>query len=726
MDELQCHRLLEQWRQIEAESGVTAPADIEAEIQPVRDWLDELSQQQQEDAAYQRACRKLEQSLDEQAQKDALERDAAAVLRFDRGMSDLLSARFTSRIEELDRQQKRKFAVILTSIVATVLLIAAGIGYGVWRYNRAQAVENWRVQIDDSLEEGNLVEAAKVLATLKTNNPEIYNTSEIQKLQQVHDTLNAKNRKRLEEFEALASQIEPDSYLEDDNRDQTLLDQAERLAATEQERGRILRIRQKIQEQIAEKRRKADEKFGQDLQKLQAAYGQVQAAYDVDADGIVEQAQVSLQMARNLLARENVSPELRAPGQAIAKNLQKMLDDHRADQSMREEARSYLSRLPVAWRNPDAYGQLLDTFREKFPGHPLTRDLADCRNMLDHWKAEMHWARMTTTWRQLTDLNDIEKMQLRIKDLQSYLATFPGSRHGTFANSYLQVLQAQLQAWTPNGLANLAATEQVLDTPLLTSAEQIQTSDGLVYYVKNGTFKPVRANGRVIGVEFDYIVNYRGNSIGTQLLARKLVNPQPQPAPHAKMVNTLLKRIASFQSGSWPTLYLEMTESIRQTKGINPVLQAQLVSLMLKHAEATSLDNSDAIAKARQPLARIDLDVAWMDPTDSAGQLRQASARRALEHMEPLTSVIIEARVKVKELQEQFSRLAPLGVYRKDDALPMTRGHQEAQLYAFWPSTGSNPSVRPVGKIHQGKVNLDASSTKSLPYGALIFAETSR
>jgi len=147
MDEATCRTLIDQWASVEAETGIAPPADCAQQVAAVRSWLDELQSLRDEEDAFNEACDALEEAIDENKELGLLEKLAATILRFDRGMPELLAARFSSRSQELKRLARRKFTFALTSTVVGLLLMAAGIAtLLVWR-GRVQEREGWHAQI---------------------------------------------------------------------------------------------------------------------------------------------------------------------------------------------------------------------------------------------------------------------------------------------------------------------------------------------------------------------------------------------------------------------------------------------------------------------------------------------------------------------------------------------------------------------------------------------------
>ena len=126
MDEAACRRLADQWRAVKEQTGIEPDGGLADEFAPVQTWLDELAKERDEQAAFDSACASLERAVEEEHGLHALEKLVADVLRFERGMPELLAARVNSRLAELRQSSRRRFTLTIAGIVCGVCLVGLG------------------------------------------------------------------------------------------------------------------------------------------------------------------------------------------------------------------------------------------------------------------------------------------------------------------------------------------------------------------------------------------------------------------------------------------------------------------------------------------------------------------------------------------------------------------------------------------------------------------------
>ncbi|GAH65414.1 unnamed protein product, partial [marine sediment metagenome] len=181
LDEQGCREVLGQIGGVTERTGVKPDAKLMEQTEPVEAWLRELEAARDEDGAFHSLCDLLEEAIDEGKDRQTLEKLAAAILRFDRGMPELLAARYNSRMEELKREARRKFAVRLTGVVLGLILLAAGVTAVVLWQMREQKLARWHRQLSAALEKDDLTAAEKLLGGIAEEEA-LYTSPEIQRL----------------------------------------------------------------------------------------------------------------------------------------------------------------------------------------------------------------------------------------------------------------------------------------------------------------------------------------------------------------------------------------------------------------------------------------------------------------------------------------------------------------------------------------------------------------
>jgi len=140
MNEAACRRLADDWRAVKEQTGIEPDGRLGEEFAPVQTWLEELTRERDEQAGFESACASLERAIQDEDGLHVLQKLAADVFRFERGMPELLAAQWGSRKAELQQASRRRFALMVAGIVCSVCLVALGVAVGVIWHTRAQSL----------------------------------------------------------------------------------------------------------------------------------------------------------------------------------------------------------------------------------------------------------------------------------------------------------------------------------------------------------------------------------------------------------------------------------------------------------------------------------------------------------------------------------------------------------------------------------------------------------
>ena len=230
---------------MEQTTGFSPGAKLAEDVAPVEEWLEEINQAQSEEDAYNIACLTLEQAIDENHSRDDLEKFIANILRFDRGVPELLAARFSSRMEELSRVAKRKFTLRLTGVIVALLMLGAGVTIGILRYNRSKDLARWRDPISAAIKNEDVDAANKLFSSLDSEAPHFSHDPDIESLRGRRDKIAKEKKDRQDEFDQCIARVEQAGVGAPDTES---LKRADALARDFREKSIVQDWRERIQE----------------------------------------------------------------------------------------------------------------------------------------------------------------------------------------------------------------------------------------------------------------------------------------------------------------------------------------------------------------------------------------------------------------------------------------------------------------------------------------------
>jgi len=715
MDEGRCRSLLAQWATVVEATGCWPSAEQADEIEPVKTWLRELEDAREEEAAYEHACAALASALDEEYDRATLERLAAAVLRFGQDMPQLLAARFNSRMEELHRTGKRRFALKLAGVVGGILFLAAGLTFGWCWYDRNQAIARWCDQITPLVDKADLAGAGKLFTQLQDYDPEVFDAPEIQELHGRYEKQLTEDRQRREAFGDTLAAIEA-AGVEAEQTD-ALIERGASLAAEFEEKELIETWRQKRQLYLDLQRRQREAAFEKQLGQLVNQYADVRDCYMTGGEGLQEQAAACRALARKLSAATGVPAGLRARADAIDGGVGQILADVRKRAERREGALAALKTIGALAGRPDDLAGALGDFSGRYLAHPLAPDFLRAVEMAPQWQAAGAWADLTTPWKTAPSVQDATIAARRLAAVEAYLTAHPDGPHRTDALNCRAHLQAVAKAWTGGELLHVDSARRMLTSPLIASLFVLTDGDGRAYYMTSKTTRQAKRGQEIVGVRFEYIINSSLTEKSHSWPTSRILTPSV--APQSRFAQEALGLIRRYADGrDWPTLYLRLAELARQQAGMDPILRAIMIKKFLDFAAETTPGLLQAIPGARKPLDDVDLDVRWMDPNDDTANRVRRAARLLLEGMKPLTPLIERA-------QEQAAIGAAyraVGLLLPGAATSGQAGRSaEVVLYILRRDTAGSVGYKKVGTTAKGQSVLDPAALNGVPNGTPLY-----
>ncbi len=741
MNEQQSRELQKQWGQVGADTGVQPSTQLAEEATPTWQWLKDVDSEQREQGAYKSACNVLEKALDDEAGFEELERCAAEVLRFDRGMPKLLAARYASRSEGIHRTKKRKFALVLSCSVLVLLLAGTAVTWAVLANAASEERARWGKQILAAVDREDFEGADRLFVQVKQEHPDVANSPECEMWRRRLAEARGREEARKSQYQALVdtarqglnTPIGSNALKADWDRLGALLGPLDltkgkvaKVAKTALELGVIADLREAIQarqDELIEKRYEEAKKAMATLEQLytelrekssQRRWNEVPvvgsrvtaAALSVTRDswGLLE-----AQKLRAISIQDDVHRQTTYATQKV--------DDRREiEQQVGQIRRSHSRHTDLA----KELGKFADP---PYAAHPLAEDFVRASSLLRCWDVTAEWRKLTRVCRLTPRVSSAKSAKDRARALTAFLTAHPASLYEKSAREYLKYLDKASTALTTEGLTGLRVLRRILNDPLLQDVKAIW-SDGRCYYVpQDAQLKASMINNETKGWVFSY---YADSSL-TERRGRTetSVRPQPKMAPQCEMTKELLKQIRLLENGKglgWETHYLQLAEAVITSRRTDAILRNNLLRMLLNSAAETSPFHS---AKIRRKHASLTLmDAPWMDPMDSdAGNMRPR-AKRALEQIGSLTGLIKQVKSRVAVATKGLVCHRPVGIYMKSEGgVILETLPRDGRIFCMRKKPDGVFLLQHIGAVKDGKGIIDEPSLDGLYAGSLIFME---
>ncbi|MCX5685184.1 MAG: hypothetical protein NT049_16105, partial [Planctomycetota bacterium] len=660
MDEQRCRFLLTQVEAVVHQTAVSPDAATEAAIEPVETWLGQLETARRDDAAFGAACAALELAIDENKDRLALEKLAGAVFRFERGMPELLAARFNSRMEELGRKSKRRFALILTGVIGGVFVLAGLVTAVIVWQSRASERERWRVEIAGALEKGDLEGAERLLSGVADKNPEVAAAPEIVALHREHEGKVQEESGRRDEFQGIQKAVEEKGP---ENPDPKALERATQLARVLTEKQWVEDWRQKYEKGADEKRRQREDQFRQKLGELKTLHAKFSEAEQARRDDLDTLATPCLGMAKELSGWADVSKSLQAEVAAIERHVTQAMKTFQEATGKRQAVREVLTRLPSLAGNPEELAKTLESFVKNYPEHPLAPDFTKAAGMGPHWRAAQAWRLLVEGWQGQLRVNDGQVALVRQSQVEDYVKQHGGGPVGRLAKDYRAYLTSASAAFADGRLIGVAKVKEVLSHPVFTPAlRMIRAKDGRSYYILEKDLKEQRANDKIMGYLLKYMTS-TAPAFADRNISAGEIQVGPIPAPQTVFAKAAMARLDQFKGPGWETFYLELAAMAQEQQGMDPVLVGQVLQLVLDFASNTTPNKGDQVKQWVSQFSGENLDfVAWLDPDSSGAEKSRPRVEQILKGMGSLKAVAADVQKNLDGIFASVSAYSPVGI----------------------------------------------------------------
>jgi len=654
-------QLRQSWFSVIQNTGVEPPAELVGEIEPAFDWLLEIEDAERTELEFGESCRRLEEALDDRAPIEIIERRYADVVRFERGVNDVLQHRVHTRLQHHQLQKRRRFRVTALGVVGAIALAAGLVGWMLWQSARATEIEEWRSRVAVTLEENGPNAAARLLDQLQQASPAILAAAPLQQLKiQVEEELQ-RDAMRRDAFVAAIEAAEA-APLEEPNTD--AIARATELASGEDETLRVNALKDRVEATRLRLQRERDDAFSAALDILRERHGTLIAERNDasgDAEGLrsLEPTAGELEReAKALVQRDGISAELIDAGQTLSSSISATARGIATERLEREAMVRALERIgSMGGRTVPSLLSDLTNFVNSYPETALSQQFA---HVLRHEAAFLsvhQWYELNgrSALSPLTDPTAATELEERLK---AYIAQHSRGPYEAALPQYVQYVAAARNTGD-SSLAPSLALEPILSNKLISQLKMMRLADGTRLYTIEGEITQMQGGVNVTKVirsaaEVDDPAATRSKLVmGNQLPEDPVLELSPQ-AQWAQTAESILSA-----QWEWEQVCLDLLDRLLAQNEMDPVVQLILaVRLAELHTAINSWHRDNELQQWLVKAKAVDVNVPWMKPEEDA-QVREARQ---------LASTVLDEAPAVSDIRQRlvatrsqlFGKLQPM------------------------------------------------------------------
>jgi len=728
VDEAQCRELFGEWEAVQGQTGFGPGRGLADQVASAREWLDGLEQARDEETAFQKACDVLEEAIDKGRGLSALRRLAGKALGFDRGMPDVLAARYNSRARELERLGKRKFALLMTGTVIGLVAIALGIAkLAQWR-GHVSELNRWTTPVAAALERNELERARRLLDEIGREHPALAREPEIRDLDAKCQQQEAREEARRAEFNETVSSLEAEwNETPTPAVAEQRLKRATQLARMQMEKDQVEAWRQRIETYEDQQRQELEAKYRAELEELEAAFSAVVAAQDKSPEELDLAAIRCETLAAKLIQSEGCPGILKGQARAMRKDAQDRVREAREGASKEVAAQRALRSTESAWNNPALLAGRLRSFAQDYPEHPWAADLAQAAELESEWVQVREWESIAV-WGGTIEVATKEAADSRFQRITKYCEDYPRSPYHAAAQEYLEYLAKASNVLTDDGEPRYMGDVlgELSGKIYSSNVYMVRAKTGETYYY----FRPEGADENRDSHSFRYIIHWEGMlSPSSRVLARAQLLEKPRRAPHVEFAQQAMKRLegVKFNGREWPFLYLELAELARKTEDIDPIHRATLVKYLFSLAQQCAPWEADEFRrrtnKLEDALPNYNLSGLWMDPKNQDANKAREEIRNALRLRVPsFDGLVVSIKEKLAKLDSSLRPYQVAGIMLGERGeVRLKRRIRNGGLYVLRSVHGKAFVFRRIGSVTDGTETIDGGVAGLNPRGGLVF-----
>ena len=407
-------------------SALKGPLTLELQesVAPTVAWLEELDQYavvaQQRDAALQ----KLEDALDRERDPTRLHKAHAAAARFDEPVPADLEQRYRVLQEQIALTSKRKTQFKLASVIAATLLVAVLVGAWQLRKMRVALVAETTASFRQLVDKGRNVEAQAFWEKTLAQDESLTQQPEMVRLNEKLLSQISTEKERQREFESYLSKADSEDA---QTIDVKALNEAERIAVTEEEKSRVFKVQEKFDRYQKALTVKHTESALAEVEKARKRLAVLEKMeFEIlDLDELDELIVGLTELSRLYPRRSGeVDAQVRLV-QTKAENLDDSVQDFRRAEMVRQQARRPLEQA----RTVEAYQSALDRYVRTVKSNSLSSELTRSASESSIWEKGLATNELSDASRKLIldglSADDISQLVDRVSDLQKSTAKNP-------------------------------------------------------------------------------------------------------------------------------------------------------------------------------------------------------------------------------------------------------------------------------------------------------------
>ena len=720
MDEDRCRLLMGKWYEVEHTTG-SGPTDELAEaVSPIEEWLNTLQEAYEEEDAFQRTCDALDRAIDDGVAEEQIEKFSADVLRFDRGMPDLLAARVNSRVEQIRSTARRKFALILTVVIAGLLLLGGGITLGVMYYTKEKELSRWQERIAEAIGKKDGPAAATLLAELDKASPALAGEPEIVDLRAKCAQLLKAEKDRVAEFGQCLAALEAGGIEKPDSK---ALERAGALARTAEEKDQVEDWRQKIQRDVDAKQRKQQLAIEQRMKRLEELSTAVMDVEHKGLETVGAATNACVAFAEETLKMEGVSTLQRIRIGSIRTSAIDVEKRARGRETQEKAIESSLAGVASAAQNLGSLAAALEKFGQDYPNHAMGTEFVEAATMARYWPSVLAWKAILRTSGGGSRVTSAKAIAERKKAVEDFLKRHPDSPCAGAASRYRDYLTVGAGCLEEDGLRNLDVVARLLNAELYNNIQVLQTPDaGSFYFPKTMPPRASRIDGQIISYRVEYYVNAELATREASIPAAK-VPGKLQDAPQQAFAASMVRRIDGFMGSGWETYYLTLAD-FAASQDMDPILRALWTKRFLEQAAKCAPFCGADIKKVVSKLEDLNVEgLAWMDPYDVNARNKRPHALRVIKAVGAVGDIAKKIDAQIGELGKCLVPYEPAGVILGGRGqVRLDTDLKAGTLHVVWTDGQGEPATfRQVGTVVDGKVSGLLKDIETYPCGTPVF-----
>lgn len=708
-------RLRGRWNSFAAVAGLPPHDPLVERASPALRWLDEADRTAASERAYKQAVMDLDTAIDTNVGRLQLEQLYRNVTKHERELPSTLTHRYQSRLDYLEVASRRKFKVLLTSVVLLFAAAAVGVTVLVRSSLAAQELSSRIAILKTHLQDGDLTAAKQDVDACLASAPKTALEPSYQALIAELKSAEEAEAGRKNELRAFLDSAEEKGLSRPDwaaiESAEGELEKAIAIAQTSEERAEVKRLQRQIGKERQQMQSAVDDKFEADVRNVVERMGRADPA-DVELFKTLQDE------AAALIARERVSQPLKVGLELHSKKLDGMLRAAGAILDDETRFRAFTDSVGDVRK----FTGLMEGYLAAYPP-PQRRNSDAFQSTLQEersiWGAVNSWNSLISQWRPEV-ASDPARAARFASDMEKFRKSnpaFPQSPEMTDA-----YLGAKLvgQRVTAAGEPVQAELMRTFRTPLFDRLYAIRRKPGgTTFFCKN---PPEFSNGRYT---FDYFHDLTLDRTKKEQILEEFYEASPGTsldqlwrAPQWQVAEQVIAVLEKISAETWDRNFCQMLGFVEERTDLHPVVRLRMYRSLLRSATATSLRLHKEWEEASKAVeTQLSANSGnWIDPEDAAGRTTTAKAADFLKKMPALRTKAILADLSAgtptprRPAGVQFEWIGWLVRTHRDTWECRVRQpfeqKDQGDLLVFLAPSASEWKIQRIGQLDHGRIAL--------------------